>query len=161
MCLPERALAGLQPERASAGLGYCNCLYSRLPAARCAPDWERSQARGWYADAGIEVSFLSPEADEYKTTPAAKVRAGVATLAIAPTETVISSHLPRDTWKEQPRFKVGKKGLQERRLHVCGCDVRSRRHFQVDSGNSSKVCVRDPVCNCSIVAKVLYKKFCV
>lgn len=52
------------------------------------------------------MSFLSPEADGYKTTPAAKVRNGLATLAIAPTETVISSHKPRDTWKEQPRFKV-------------------------------------------------------
>ena len=52
------------------------------------------------------MSFLSPEADGYKTTPAAKVRNGLATLAIAPTETVISSHKPRETWKEQPRFKV-------------------------------------------------------
>lgn len=82
-----------------------------------ASDWERLQARGWYAEAGIEVSFLSPEADGYKTTPAAKVRAGMATLAIAPTETVISSHRPRDTWKEQPRFKVGQQGLQDFGLH--------------------------------------------
>ena len=66
------------------------------------------------------MSFLSPEADGYKTTPAARVRAGVATLAIAPTETVISSHRPRDTWKEQPRLKVGQaKGCWTATCTIC------------------------------------------
>ena len=80
------------------------------------PDRDILQALGWYAEAGVEVSFLSPEADGYKTTPVAKVRAGAAMLAIAPTESVISSHRPRDTWKEQPRLKVGQV-LQDCNLH--------------------------------------------
>ena len=76
------------------------------------------------------MSFLSPEADGYKTTPAAKVRNGLATLAIAPTETVISSHKPRETWKEQPRFKVGqeskacKQGYKTGECTTCCCDER-------------------------------------
>ncbi|KAK9836036.1 hypothetical protein WJX81_007911 [Elliptochloris bilobata] len=56
-----------------------------------------AQAHGWYEEAGIKVSFLSPHADEYRTTPASKLRSGAATLAIAPTETATSSHRPRNT----------------------------------------------------------------
>ena len=70
------------------------------------------------------MSFLSPEADGYKTTPAAKVRNGVATVAIAPTETVISSHKPRETWKEQPRFKVGQTHGAEGRENKQGLEAR-------------------------------------
>lgn len=62
------------------------------------------QAFGWYRDAGLDVCLLSPHIDQYATTPAAKVRNGVATMAIAPTETVISSHRPKDTWRLQPKL---------------------------------------------------------
>ncbi|ACL24836.1 ABC transporter substrate-binding protein [Chloroflexus aggregans] len=50
-------------------------------------------AKGWYRDAGIEPIMLSPEEDNYQTTPAAKVVAGRALLAIAPSESALSYHL--------------------------------------------------------------------
>lgn len=51
-----------------------------------------AQAQGWYREAGLEVNFLSPEADDYKTLPSDKVAAGEATLAICPSELVIHNH---------------------------------------------------------------------
>jgi len=47
-------------------------------------------AKGWYEDAGITVTFLSPEEDGYETSPAQKVAEGTADLAIAPSESIIS-----------------------------------------------------------------------
>jgi len=52
------------------------------------------------------VCFLSPHVDGYKTTPAAKVRTGAADVAIAPPETVISSHSPRESWAAPVKLKA-------------------------------------------------------
>jgi NitT/TauT family transport system substrate-binding protein len=51
-----------------------------------------AKARGWYADAGLDVQLLSPHVDGYKETPAAKLTSGKATFALTPSETVISFH---------------------------------------------------------------------
>jgi ABC-type nitrate/sulfonate/bicarbonate transport system substrate-binding protein len=50
-----------------------------------------AKSKGYYREAGLEVSFVSPGQSEHKT-PAERVRDGSATFAIAPSETVISSH---------------------------------------------------------------------
>lgn len=47
-------------------------------------------AQGAYQQAGLEVEISSPEADQYQTTPARRVAAGTADLAITPSESVIS-----------------------------------------------------------------------
>ncbi|MBP1922605.1 NitT/TauT family transport system substrate-binding protein [Halorubrum alkaliphilum] len=47
-------------------------------------------AEGYYADRGLDVSIRSPAADDYDQTPAKRVATGGATLAIGPSETVIS-----------------------------------------------------------------------
>ncbi|RJX48269.1 ABC transporter substrate-binding protein [Halonotius pteroides] len=47
-------------------------------------------AAGYYADHGLDVSIHSPVDDDYETTPAKQVATGEATLAIAPSESVIS-----------------------------------------------------------------------
>ncbi|GMH43533.1 hypothetical protein BSKO_11455 [Bryopsis sp. KO-2023] len=46
--------------------------------------------KGWYAEAGLDVTLLSPHVDQYKTTPASRLVDGSATFAIAPSETVVS-----------------------------------------------------------------------
>ena len=65
-----------------------------------------AQAFNWYSEAGIEVCLLSPHVDGYKSTPAAKVRTGAADVAIAPPETVISSHSPRESWAAPVKLKA-------------------------------------------------------
>lgn len=45
---------------------------------------------GWYKEAGLDVSFISPHTDGYKTTPGSRLADGSATFAITPSETVIS-----------------------------------------------------------------------
>ena len=50
-------------------------------------------ANGYYQQAGLDVQLLSPDQDNYQTTPAKKVNQGQADLAIAPSESVISFHL--------------------------------------------------------------------
>lgn len=49
-----------------------------------------AKARGLYAAAGLEVSFVSPHSDGYTATPASRVESGEALLACTPSETVIS-----------------------------------------------------------------------
>ena len=49
-----------------------------------------AQAEGYYADRGVDVTIRSPADDEYETTPAKRVATGESTLAIAPSESVIS-----------------------------------------------------------------------
>lgn len=49
-----------------------------------------AQQQGLYAAAGLEVAIISPEADNYATTPARKMLAGQADLAVASSETVLS-----------------------------------------------------------------------
>jgi ABC-type nitrate/sulfonate/bicarbonate transport system substrate-binding protein len=51
-----------------------------------------AKAKGWYADAGIDVHFLSPHEDGYKETPASKLATGKATFALTPSETIVSCH---------------------------------------------------------------------
>jgi NitT/TauT family transport system substrate-binding protein len=51
-----------------------------------------AKAEGYYADEGVEVSIHSPATDDYERTPAKRVATGDATLAIAPSESVISYH---------------------------------------------------------------------
>jgi len=46
--------------------------------------------KGWYENAGLEIVFLSPDEDGYTTSPAKKVEEGLADLAFAPSESVIS-----------------------------------------------------------------------
>ena len=47
-------------------------------------------AEGYYADHDLEVSIHSPAANDYERTPAKRVATGDATLAIGPSESVIS-----------------------------------------------------------------------
>lgn len=49
-----------------------------------------AQQRGLYAAAGLDLAIVSPEADNYATTPARKLLAGEADLAVASSETVLS-----------------------------------------------------------------------
>ena len=51
-----------------------------------------AKAKGWYADAGLDVTILSTHHDDYKRTPASRVADGSAQFAVTPTESVISSH---------------------------------------------------------------------
>ena len=46
--------------------------------------------QGFFAEAGLSVSFISPQIDGYKTTPAQRVVAGEALLAVTPKESVVS-----------------------------------------------------------------------
>jgi ABC-type nitrate/sulfonate/bicarbonate transport system substrate-binding protein len=49
-----------------------------------------AQQQGLYAAAGLDVVLLSPEADDYATTPARRLLAGEVELAVASSETVLS-----------------------------------------------------------------------
>jgi ABC-type nitrate/sulfonate/bicarbonate transport systems, periplasmic components len=51
-----------------------------------------ARQNGYYAEEGIEVAIRSPADDAYETTPANRVATGEATLAIGPSESVISYH---------------------------------------------------------------------
>ncbi|KAA6428902.1 MAG: hypothetical protein FRX49_01012 [Trebouxia sp. A1-2] len=46
--------------------------------------------RGYYKAANLNVIFLNPAQDAYKSTPASRVANGQATFAVAPSETVVS-----------------------------------------------------------------------
>ncbi len=48
--------------------------------------------KGWYAEAGIELTLRSPEEDNYALTPAKQLANGLVHFGIAPTESVISYH---------------------------------------------------------------------
>jgi len=48
--------------------------------------------QGYYKEAGLNVTFVSPESDAYEKTPRKKVESGEATFGICPSETVISCH---------------------------------------------------------------------
>ena len=60
---------------------------------------------GWYSDRGLDVTFISPHSDGYKTTPAQRLSSGEADVAVTPTETVISS-LTQPAHSTKPRLKV-------------------------------------------------------
>ena len=47
-------------------------------------------AQGVYEKAGLDVQIISPDQDNYQTTPARQVVAGTADLAITPSESIIS-----------------------------------------------------------------------
>jgi ABC-type nitrate/sulfonate/bicarbonate transport system substrate-binding protein len=51
-----------------------------------------ARARGYYDDAGVDVTVRSPGADGYEQTPAKRVATGESTVAIAPSESAISYH---------------------------------------------------------------------
>ena len=73
-----------------------------------------AKSRGWYADAGLDVTLLSPHHDGYKATPASRVADGSATFAVTPTESVVSSHtLPPSQARARPRL-VAVAALQSR-----------------------------------------------
>lgn len=61
-----------------------------------------AKAKGFYSHAGLDVSFISPHEDEYKTTPASHLQDGSATFAVTPSETVISYH----TWPDGSKPKI-------------------------------------------------------
>lgn len=68
-------------------------MHQLIPTRQQAgPHASRRGGAGWYHEAGLDVTLLSPHTDAYKTTPGQRVAAGEADLAIAPAETVISSH---------------------------------------------------------------------
>lgn len=64
-----------------------------------------AKAKNWYADAGLQVSFLSPHTDEYKATPASRVESGEASFAVAPSESAISYHI-RSASMPKPALKA-------------------------------------------------------
>ncbi|MEZ0483892.1 ABC transporter substrate-binding protein [Fibrella aquatica] len=47
---------------------------------------------GYYADNGIELTLVSPNEDNYQTTPAKKLELGQVDFALAPFESIISLH---------------------------------------------------------------------
>lgn len=49
-----------------------------------------AKEKGFYQELGVTVSFLNPQEDDYQTTPGKKLELGLADLALAPFETVIS-----------------------------------------------------------------------
>lgn len=49
-----------------------------------------AQALGFYEENGLEVSIITPEMDDYATTPAKKVELGAVDFALCPFESVIS-----------------------------------------------------------------------
>uniref|UniRef100_A0A7S0S6H2 Thiamine pyrimidine synthase n=1 Tax=Chlamydomonas leiostraca TaxID=1034604 RepID=A0A7S0S6H2_9CHLO len=61
-----------------------------------------AKAKGWYREAGLDVTLLSPHTDDYKTTPLSRVADKTATFAITPSESVISYH----TWPGGAKPKV-------------------------------------------------------
>lgn len=50
-------------------------------------------SQGLYQQAGLEVQLITPDQDNYQTTPAKRVTQGLADLAIDPSESVISYHI--------------------------------------------------------------------
>lgn len=52
-----------------------------------------AQARGEYERAGLTVEFMTPDQDDYETSPAKRVAQGEADLAIAPSESILSYQL--------------------------------------------------------------------
>ena len=51
-----------------------------------------AKSKGYYDEAGLCCTLLSPHVDGYKATPASKLETGQADFAVAPSETVISHH---------------------------------------------------------------------
>lgn len=49
-----------------------------------------AQALGWFQEAGLQVHLLTPDADLYTTTPMKQLELGMADLAVAPLESVVS-----------------------------------------------------------------------
>jgi len=79
--------------------------YRRMSDIDLALDWTPNTnhtgfyvaaANGYYDDHGVEVSIHSPADDDYERTPAKRVATGDATLAIGPSESVISYHTHPD-----------------------------------------------------------------
>ncbi|KAG2441969.1 hypothetical protein HYH02_009763 [Chlamydomonas schloesseri] len=61
--------------------------------------------KGFYEEAGLEVTIVSPHVDEYKATPASRVADGSCTFCVTPSESVISAHTwPADTPGAKPKF---------------------------------------------------------
>ena len=59
-----------------------NTLHAGLYVAR---------AKGWFSEAGLsQIEFVSPEIDQYKKTPAARLNEEEVEIAIAPSESVVS-----------------------------------------------------------------------
>ena len=101
----------------------CNLLpspqASRLPAFRVviiltSQLLTQNSIVGWYKDAGLDVTLLSPHSDTYATTPAKRVASGEADLAIAPAETVVSSHT-QPAGSTKPKLTV----CQWTLIHYC------------------------------------------
>ena len=55
-----------------------------------------ARAKGYYDEAGVDLTIHSPADDDYETTPAKRVADGAATVAIAPSESAISYHTHPD-----------------------------------------------------------------
>jgi NitT/TauT family transport system substrate-binding protein len=55
-----------------------------------------AEAKGYFADAGLDVRIRSPAEDDYSETPAKRVATGESDLAIAPSESAISYHTHPD-----------------------------------------------------------------
>jgi ABC-type nitrate/sulfonate/bicarbonate transport system substrate-binding protein len=93
---PRRALLCADATAAAAG-----CVGPRPVPAR-AP--RQAKAKGWYADAALDVTLLSTHHDGYKRTPASRVADGSATFAVTPSETVVSSATPPATGAPKPKL---------------------------------------------------------
>jgi len=61
-----------------------------------------AKEKGYFAEEGLEVKFISPHVYDYKRTPASFVERGEAMFAIGPAESVISYSLP----PERPRMQA-------------------------------------------------------
>ncbi len=70
-----------------------------MPPIKLALDWTPNinhigffiaQQKGYYEEAGITLELLNPLVDDYRLTPGKKVMLGLADMAIAPFETIIS-----------------------------------------------------------------------
>lgn len=61
-----------------------------------------ARQKGWYAEVGLDVEFISPHVDNYKTTPANQLLQKTAQFACVPSESVISYH----TWPDSSKPKI-------------------------------------------------------
>lgn len=55
-----------------------------------------AREKGYYDEAGVDLTVHSPADDDYETTPAKRIAQGDATVAIAPSESAISYHTHPD-----------------------------------------------------------------
>ena len=103
-----------------------------MPQLQVALDWTPNtnhtgfyvaREKGFYQASDLQVQFLSPHTDGYKSTPGSRCRSGQSAFAVTPSESVISSHTQQDSGGAPP--------LQARELN----DRCRKRHLELVEGH--------------------------